>query len=107
MNSNSAPRNFALPIRLAAVSLDLFALEISHDVLALLPPYIVRAERTVPVELDGDVLVVALENPGDFQLRERIQFIANRELRVAVATRAAVDHLIEAYYATVEETDDQ
>lgn len=46
-----------------------------------------------------------MENAGDRQLQERIQFVANRELRIAVATRAAIDYLIEAHYAAEEDID--
>ena len=107
MHANVLQRKFARPLRLAAGSPDLWPLEISREALEQLPAYIVRAERTVPIDLDGDVLVVAMEDPGDFQLQEKIQFIANRELRIAVATRAAIDYLVAAYYAAVDDSDDQ
>jgi hypothetical protein len=107
MKANLLQRDPTLPIRPVASSLDLFALEISRDILELLPAYIVRNERTVPIDLDGDALVVALEDPADLQLQERIQFIANRELRIAVATRAAIDYLIEAHYSTGDDAEEQ
>ena len=107
MKANLLQRDPTLPIRPVASSLDLFALEISRDILELLPAYIVRNERTVPIDLDGDALVVALEDPADLQLQERIQFIANRELRIAVATRAAIDYLIEAHDSTGDDAEEQ
>lgn len=106
MKTNLLQRDIPLPVQLIAGSLDLFTVEISRDVLEQLPAYVVRADRAVPIDLDGDVLVVALEDAGDFQLHERIRFIADRELRIAVATRAAIDYLIEAHYATVVDAED-
>jgi hypothetical protein len=106
MYANPLKPEIAAPMRLVSNSLNRLACGITRDVLEQLPAYVVRAERAVPVDLDGEVLVVALENPGDLQLQERIQFIANRELRIAVATRAAIDSLIETHYAPIEDTED-
>src|SRR5207302_5691313 len=81
---------------------DLFVRYIPPCVLELLPTYVVRAARTVPVALEGDVLVVAMEDPDDFDLQDKIRYIADRELRIAAATSAAVDFAIETYYARMD-----
>lgn len=72
-------------------------------VLRQLPAHVVRADRALPVGLDGEVLVLAVENPADFELQERIQYIAGRELRVIAAAPARIAQAITEYYPACEE----
>lgn len=44
--------------------------EISESVLALIPEKIARSFRFVPIEVKGDKLSLAMENPGDFEALE-------------------------------------
>ena len=106
MNTTTLPREISLSLQFGPDTPNLYALDIAPDVLQQLPAFVVRADRAVPIELDGDVLVVALEDPGDRKLHERIQYIADRELRIEVAPRAALEYLIAAHYAAEEETED-
>src|SRR5262245_57872319 len=49
--------------------------DISPHIREQIPGYVVRTDRVVPVGLEGDVLVVAMEDPDDTAIRERIRFI--------------------------------
>src|SRR5690242_6289338 len=61
---------------------------ISPHVLRRLPACVVRSERVVPIDLEGETLVVAAQDPTDFGLQERIRYISGRDLRVIAAPPA-------------------
>ena len=71
---------------------------IAPDLREQLPGYVVRTDRVVPIALEGDVLVVAVEDPSDVAVHERIRFISGRPLRIAVASSTALDHAIRVHY---------
>jgi hypothetical protein len=71
---------------------------ISSDVREQLPGYVVRTDRVVPIGLDGDILVVAVDDPNDVEVHERIQFISGRPLRITLASSTALDHAIKVHY---------
>jgi len=77
---------------------DLILQDISPFVRQQLPGYVVRTDRVVPVGLEGDVLVIAMEDPDDVEVRRRIRYITDRELRVTVASSMALDHAIKVHY---------
>ena len=82
---------------------DQFLKDISPYVRQQLPGYVVRTDRVIPVGLEGDVLVVAMEDPDDVEVHERIRFITDRELRITIASSTALDHAIKVHYPFDEE----
>ena len=103
MTSNRSRGNPGAETRLACELVNLFGRHIPLYVREQLPPHVVRADRAIPVGLDGEVLVVATEDPGDVACQNRIRYIADRELRVVAATRDGIDHAISSYYAAENE----
>jgi len=83
--------------------IDLYVEDISPYVLDQLPAFIVRADRVIPCRLEGNVLNIAVEDPVDAALLERIRFIAGRDVRVVVTSSSALDHAIECYYPLDED----
>src|SRR5690348_7777277 len=71
---------------------------ISPHVLRRLPACVVRSERVVPIDLEGETLVVAAQDPADFGLQERIRYISGRDLRVIAAPLASISQAIERFY---------
>jgi hypothetical protein len=89
--------------RISCDSGDLPWNDISPHIREQIPGYVVRTDRVVPVGLEGDVLVVAMEDPGDAAVRERIRFITGRALRITVASSSALDRAIRVHYAFEDE----
>jgi hypothetical protein len=98
MKSNFVPDRPDKGHRLSDDGIDLFFRDISPDVRQQLPGYVVRVDRVVPIGLEGEVLVVAMEDPDDVELHERIRFITDRPLRITVASSRAIDQAIKAHY---------
>ena len=99
MNSESCRKTSTVEARPYPGFVDLQVRHIEPRVREQLPPFIVRTNRVVPLELEGSVLVVAMENPGDLVLRHKIRYIADRALRVVPATGPGIDQAIEKYFA--------
>jgi hypothetical protein len=106
MNSTSMPGASAVYVRGPFETIDLFVCHIPPNVREQLPAFIVRTDRVVPVGLEGDVLVVAMEDPDDHSLHRKIRFVTDRELRIVIAMSTGIDHLIETYFAAEDEDDD-
>lgn len=86
---------------------DLFVQEIPQSILYWMPETLVEAECVLPVELDEDVLVVAVLTPDDFALEDKIRFICNREIRLVSATREAMAYAIRKYYPAAKPSFDR
>lgn len=84
---------------------DLYARNLTSEVLDQLPPWVVRRYRVMPIALDATCLVVALQDPEDLALLEKIRFITDRDLRVVFASRAALDCAIETWYPAADDAD--
>lgn len=106
MTSASMQDVAAARVRRPREAIDLFVCHVPLDVRERLPAFIVRTDRVVPVALEGDVLVVVMEDPDNYDLRCKIEFVADRELRVVVATSAVIDNLIETYFPVGHDNDD-
>ena len=73
---------------------DLFIREIPSCILAQMPRTLVESHSVLPIEMEGDVLVVAVPDPDEYGLKERIQFVCNREIRMVVASREGMDYAV-------------
>ena len=80
---------------------------IPAHVLRKLPAHVVRAERAVPVGLERETLVLAVEDASDFDMQERIRYIAARDLRVIEVAADCIDQAIAQYYPHTEEEPDE
>jgi type IV pilus assembly protein PilB len=85
---------------------DLYARNLTPEVLEQVPPWVVRRYRVMPIALDATRLLVALEDPEDLDLLEKIRFITDRDLRVVFASRAALDCAIDTWYPATEDASD-
>jgi type IV pilus assembly protein PilB len=84
---------------------DLYARNLTSEVLEQLPAWVVRRYRIMPIALDATCLVVALEDPEDLDLLEKIRFITDRDLRVVFASRAALDCAIDTWYPAPDDVE--
>jgi type IV pilus assembly protein PilB len=69
--------------------------EITPDVLdfeaiKLIPRAVLEKHQVVPLKGDGTSLVLAMSDPNDLRAVEEIQFLVNKPVEPAVATKAAI-----------------
>lgn len=92
--------NFEDPIGAPKVNVayvDLSKTTVSKKILALLPEHIARHYQVVPLELKGNLLVVAMIDPED---REAIEFVKKKtgyDLEIKICTQSDLAHVLDQY----------
>ena len=66
-------------------SCDPSEIEIPPQVLACVPPEMALRDQVLPIRFEGKKLVVAVGDPMDFELHDKIRFVSNYEIRVVTA----------------------
>lgn len=79
-------------------TIDLEALNISPEVLQMLPESIARESTVIPIELDGESLVVAMSDPNDFETLDKLRFVVNRDVRAEAASKEAIKAALNRAY---------
>jgi hypothetical protein len=72
--------------------------DVHKNVLALVPADMAAEFRVLPVDLDGDGLVLAMSDPTDNHAVDEVAFFADRFIVRVVATESAVRDGIERHY---------
>jgi type IV pilus assembly protein PilB len=77
---------------------DLAGLEVPQEVVALLPESVARENTIFPVAEAGASLRVATCDPTDLDTQEKLRFILNREVELALAPREQIVEAINRHY---------
>jgi len=77
---------------------DLRNIEITKEVVKMVPPDTARNFGVVPIMSDGATLTVCLRNPLNYQIADDLRFVLGHDIIVAVAKNGQVDDAIERYY---------
>ncbi|MCU1280223.1 MAG: General secretory system protein domain protein, partial [bacterium] len=72
--------------------------DVHKNVLALVPADMAAEFRVMPVDLDGDGLVLAMADPTDNHAVDELAFFADRFIVRVVATESAIRDAIERHY---------
>ena len=76
--------------------------EIQPGVIEMVPESVAREHLVIPIALDGENLVVAIGDPMNFEVLDKLRFILNREINVAVAPEDAIQTAINRHYGQSE-----
>jgi type IV pilus assembly protein PilB len=71
---------------------------------AAMPAALARVENVMPVALAGRVLTVAVEDPLDFELIDKVVFICNLQVEVVTASANAIRCAVARYYGEASDT---
>jgi type IV pilus assembly protein PilB len=77
---------------------DLAGLEVPQEVVALLPESVARENTIFPVAESGASLRVATCDPTDLDTQEKLRFILNRDIELALAPREQIVEAINRHY---------
>jgi type IV pilus assembly protein PilB len=80
--------------------IDLSTLEVDPSVVTLLPESVARENTIFPIAEEGSSLRVATCDPSDIDTQEKLRFILNREVELALASREQIVEAINRYYGT-------
>jgi len=83
-------------------AIDLAALEISQSVIGLVPESVARENIVLPLRMDGDSLVVAINDPMKFEVIDKLRFILAREIKCEVAPNDSILTAINRHYGQSE-----
>jgi type IV pilus assembly protein PilB len=75
---------------------------ISPSVVELVPQSVARENVILPIEEVDDGLVVAVSDPLDLETFDKLRFILNRKIEIALAPRSAISEAINKYYGQIE-----
>jgi type IV pilus assembly protein PilB len=82
--------------------IDLLNVQIPQSVIELVPESVARENAILPYEEDGDSLRVIVSNPYDIDTIEKLRFILNRRVEIALAPRENIMEAINRYYGQTE-----
>ncbi len=81
---------------------DLAEIEIPEAVIELMPEAVARENVVLPMAETDRGLKVLMSEPGDLETIEKLRFILNRDVTVALATRSSILLAINRMYGQVE-----
>jgi type IV pilus assembly protein PilB len=85
-------REYRLPV------VDPLSLDIPREVLAIIPPALVRKHHLVPTSLVRSTLTVAMADPSNLMAINEVKFLTGFDVKVAVSAPTVIQQAIERYY---------
>jgi type IV pilus assembly protein PilB len=73
--------------------------EIPAAVVELVPEQLARENLVMPLAQENGAIKVIMHNPVDFDTIDKLRFVLNREIEVALAPREAIIEAINRYYS--------
>lgn len=82
--------------------IDLENVEIPQAVINLVPESIARENVVIPLQLDGESLVIVINDPLKYEVLDKLNFVLNREIRPAMAPIETIQAAINRHYGQSE-----
>ena len=76
--------------------------EISPTVIELVPESVARENMVIPLSLEDESLLVAVSDPMAVEVLDKLRFILNRDIKVAIAPVDAIQTSINRHYGQSE-----
>ena len=77
---------------------DLAQIEISDEVIAKIPPEIVKKYKIVPIEADHHSITIAQNDPLDFTSVDSLRLLLKKNIKNVLATQTDIDKAMSKYY---------
>ena len=78
--------------------IDLTGMAVPQEVIELLPESVARENTIFPLAEMGSALRLATSDPTDLELQEKLRFILNRDVTMALASREQIVEAINRHY---------
>jgi type IV pilus assembly protein PilB len=78
--------------------IELREIEIPHSVIELVPESLARENIVMPLAQGNGTIKVIMHDPMGFETIEKLRFVLNREIEVALAPKEAIVEAINKYY---------
>ena len=73
-------------------------IEIPPSVIELVPESLARENNVMPLAAEGGTIKVIMHDPMDFETIDKLRFVLNKEIDVALAPKEAIVEAINKYY---------
>jgi type IV pilus assembly protein PilB len=103
LDEDETVRILAEQAGLEYVDLDVYAVD--RAATTALPPAIAKRHRMLPIGFDGDVLILAMAEPGDIMALDDAQALSGHPVRAVVCQSAALDRALARWIRSDEEID--
>ncbi len=80
---------------------ELREIEIPTAVIELVPESLARENIVMPLAQENGAIKVIMHDPNDFETIDKLRFVLNREIEVALAPKEAIIEAINRYYGRV------
>ncbi|MBX3442361.1 MAG: type II/IV secretion system protein [Planctomyces sp.] len=81
---------------------ELEELEVPHSIIENVPESVARENSVFPIDFDNDRLTVAVVNPMNYEVVEKLRFILNREVDMVMASKEGIQAAINRHYGQSE-----
>ena len=81
---------------------DLEEVEIPSAVIQLVPESVARENVVIPLSQDNGMLTIISSDPMDFETVDKLRFILNRDIEIALASRDSIQEAINRHYGQSE-----
>jgi type IV pilus assembly protein PilB len=82
--------------------IDLTEVAIPENIIELVPESVARENSILPLAEEDDALKVIVSDPYDIDTVEKLRFILNRRIEIALAPRDKIQESINKYYSQIE-----
>lgn len=81
---------------------DLEGMQIPNSVIEKVPESMAREQIVIPVDVQGDTVVVAMHNPNNIEVLDKLRFMLNTDIKVMMAQVEAIQGAINRHYGQTE-----
>jgi type IV pilus assembly protein PilB len=76
--------------------------QIPNSVIELVTESMARENIVIPIESDGESVIVAMHNPNNIEVLDKLRFVLNREIRPVMAPLESIQAAINRHYGQSE-----
>jgi general secretion pathway protein E len=88
-------------------AVNLASIEVQTEAIAMIPAHIAREQRILPISVDGNILTIAMENPGDLQVISSLSSLTRKQIKAVVPVGMKLNDAIDRYYRLIGEIEQQ
>ncbi|MFO0969306.1 MAG: ATPase, T2SS/T4P/T4SS family [Gemmataceae bacterium] len=83
-------------------SVNLASVTIPPSVIEMVPESVARENVVIPLSQENGALRIAVHDPGDFEIIQKLQFILNKDIQPVLAAREQIIEAINRHYGQTE-----
>ena len=81
---------------------DLEGVQIPNSVIELITESMARENIVIATGMEGDTVVIAMHNPNNIEVLDKLRFVLNRDIKVVMAAMESIQGAINRHYGQTE-----